>query len=894
MALTDLPGIAMDNDTPRDGSPLVSHDRVRVEGKFFSRSGRRVRIQGVTYGPFAPSGNGEPFPLPGSVSDDFQRMQAIGINSIRAYHVPPKWVLDLADRHGMTVFVDVPWPKHLCFLDSRQAQSEARQFVRQAAERGRGHPCILGYSIGNEIPPNIVRWHGSRRVERFLRELADVAKQADPEGLCTYANYPSTEYLNLAFLDFATFNVYLHDRETFRRYLFRLQNLVGDKPLLMGELGMDTLRHGEMEQARFLKGHLSESILMGLAGAFVFSWTDDWYTGGYPIQNWAFGITQADRLPKAAYHALEEVFESSPTALLAQTPRVSVVVCSYNGGRTLDHCLRSLLALDYPDYEVIVVDDGSTDDTRAILSRFPTVRALHQANRGLSSARNVGLAAATGSLLAYTDADCFADPHWLTHLVYQFERSDAAAVGGPNLSPEDGRLAACVAAAPGQPMHVLESDQVAEHIPGCNMAFRKAALESINGFDAQYRKAGDDVDVCWRLQQAGCWVAFAPAAFVWHHRRQTPRAYLRQQAGYGEAEALLRFKHPDKFNGRGDGKWRGVVYGPSLAGLHLDDALIYRGTFGTGFFQCLYQPAPAHWAMLPATLEWHLAAGLAALAAFSWPLLWFGVAAMLLLSFIVAGLQAFQARLSPKHGGWRSRLLVMGLCYLQPLVRSWKRYCTRLFAYRPPMADPPLVQPHAHRLPLSGRRTVLYWTEEGYDRTELLGLVIAHLNEWGWGKTIDSGWENWDVEIYCHPWTVVQVCTAQEDHGGRRHLLRVRYRLRLSSYTRALGFGALVAAACASLFQDWTPLVAAGIFIAVALGLWWRGTRRAAQAVGLFDTLARELHLFRCDSKDKGARSVQAEGQHTEFSVSVIPPAEPANGVAIQPSGQAGVLDKSS
>src|SRR5207237_5750286 len=122
---------------------------------------------------------------------------------------------------------------------------------------------------------------------------------------------------------------------------------------------------------------------------------------------------------------------------------------------------------------------------------------------------------------------------WLTHLVHQLVQSGAAAVGGPNLTPEDGRLAACVAAAPGQPTHVLESDQVAEHVPGCNMAFRRESLLAINGFDAQYRKAGDDVDVCWRLQQAGQWISFAPGAIVWHHRRHSPRASLRASAGDG-------------------------------------------------------------------------------------------------------------------------------------------------------------------------------------------------------------------------------------------------------------------------------------------------------------------------------------------------------------------------
>src|SRR5207249_1074572 len=196
-------------------------------------------------------------------------------------------------------------------------------------------------------------------------------------------------------------------------------------------------------------------------------------------------------------------------------------------------------------------------------------------------------------------------------------------------------------------------------------------LEAVNGFDPQFRRAGDDVDLCWRLQQAGFWITFAPGAFVWHHRRQGPLAYLRQQAGYGEAEALLRFQHPDKFNDRGDGKWRGVLYGGSSRGLRLAGPVIYRGTFGTGLFQTIYRPGPAHWAMLPATLEWHLAAALVGLGGFAWHPAWMAPAAMLGLSLAVAALQAAQARLAPAHDGLGARCLVAALCYLQPLVRSW-------------------------------------------------------------------------------------------------------------------------------------------------------------------------------------------------------------------------------
>src|SRR5205823_1973942 len=98
-------------------------------------------------------------------------------------------------------------------------------------------------------------------------------------------------------------------------------NLVGGKPLLLGELGMDTLRNGENAQAQYLAGHVREALLMGLAGTFVFAWTDDWCTGGHQIQDWAFGIMYGDRLPKASYQALREVFACSPAKPLPGTPK---------------------------------------------------------------------------------------------------------------------------------------------------------------------------------------------------------------------------------------------------------------------------------------------------------------------------------------------------------------------------------------------------------------------------------------------------------------------------------------------------------------------------------------------------------------------------------------------
>ena len=147
------------------------------------------------------------------------------------------------------------------------------------------------------------------------------------------------------------------------------------------------------------------------------------------------------------------------------------------------------------------MNDGSRDATTAIARAQAGVRVIDIPNGGLSAARNVGLAAASGEIVAYTDADVRVDPDWLNHPVHTLLTADVVGVGGPNVVPEDDPwIAQCVARAPGGPTHVLLDDTVAEHIPGCNMAFRRDALPSIGGFNPVFVRAGDDVDVCRRLQ----------------------------------------------------------------------------------------------------------------------------------------------------------------------------------------------------------------------------------------------------------------------------------------------------------------------------------------------------------------------------------------------------------
>ena len=139
-----------------------------------------------------------------------------GANALRTYVPPPLWLLDLAQRCGLNVMVGLAWEQHVAFLDDPELTRGIVARIGRQVRECEAHPAILCYALGNEIPAPIVRWHGKEKVERFLERLYWEAKAADPDGLFTYVNYPSTEYLELPFLDLAAFNVFLEEEGSLR------------------------------------------------------------------------------------------------------------------------------------------------------------------------------------------------------------------------------------------------------------------------------------------------------------------------------------------------------------------------------------------------------------------------------------------------------------------------------------------------------------------------------------------------------------------------------------------------------------------------------------------------------------------------------------------------------
>src|SRR5439155_5414967 len=129
----------------------------------------------------------------------------------------------------------------------------------------------------------------------------------------------------------------------------------------------------------------------------------------------------------------------------------------------------------------------------------------------------------------------------------------------------------------------------------CNMSFKKAALERIDGFDPIFRAAADDVDVCWRLLAEGEQIGFSPSAVVWHHRRPSVKAYWRQQVGYGLSESILERKTPEKFNPWAHTFWSGRIYGPYPFFKMGSKQRIYQGLWGSAPFQPMYDPGGGGW-----------------------------------------------------------------------------------------------------------------------------------------------------------------------------------------------------------------------------------------------------------------------------------------------------------
>jgi len=229
-------------------------------------------------------------------------------------------------------------------------------------------------------------------------------------------------------------------------------------------------------------------------------------------------------------------------------PVISIIVAVFNGDRTINKCVQSLLSVDYPKYEIIIVDDGSTDRTKQILFGYKDkIRIIQLEHQGPSKCRNKAVLEAKGDFVAFTDSDCVVDKDWIRQLMRGFSSDDIVSVGGSQFSPEDDsyfgkRVQDCFALSgfiggyfkKRGLANIVEVD----HNPSCNVIYRKDIFLKEGGFD-ETLWPGEDVDLDYRLKRKGYKLFYNPLAKVYHYRPNSFRKLSSMMFRYGFVQGII-------------------------------------------------------------------------------------------------------------------------------------------------------------------------------------------------------------------------------------------------------------------------------------------------------------------------------------------------------------------
>ena len=222
--------------------------------------------------------------------------------------------------------------------------------------------------------------------------------------------------------------------------------------------------------------------------------------------------------------------------------RVSIVIPAYNAGKTMGACVAACLNQSHAPVEVIVVDDGSRDDTPGI-AEGAGARCIRQENAGPAAARNRGAQEAAGEIVAFTDSDCIPQSDWIAQLVAGFRDEGVWAVGGTYGIANPHKRLARVIHAEIVARHARFAEEV-DFLGSFNVAYQRERFFDVGGFDTTFTMAsGEDNDLAYRLHDAGGTLVFNPNAVVAHYHPEHLGPYLRTQMRHGYWRMKLYAKH---------------------------------------------------------------------------------------------------------------------------------------------------------------------------------------------------------------------------------------------------------------------------------------------------------------------------------------------------------------
>ena len=227
---------------------------------------------------------------------------------------------------------------------------------------------------------------------------------------------------------------------------------------------------------------------------------------------------------------------------------MSVIVPAFNAGSRIGNCLEALQSqAERCDAEILVVDDGSSDNTSDVVQRYRGVRLIHQVNSGPASARNRGAFEARGEIIVFTDDDCVPAPGWLGAMLKPFTNPDVVGAKGVYRTRQKELIARFVQIEYEDRYRLMAASDSIDFVDTYSAAFRRNRFLEVNGFDTEFPLAcAEDAELSYRMSGRGWKLNFVPEAVVYHSHPQTLTGYLKKKYKFSFWRVLAVRKNPEK------------------------------------------------------------------------------------------------------------------------------------------------------------------------------------------------------------------------------------------------------------------------------------------------------------------------------------------------------------
>jgi GT2 family glycosyltransferase len=445
-------------------------------------------------------------------------LAAANVNSLILSEAQADTVLSLAGQSGLYAMVEIAIdadvfasPVHTLAIIDR---------IAKAVKDLRGYPSLIGFLIDCPLDHDAIAKLAPHQPHNALDAIVRAIRKTNSRLLIGINRRAEWRAIPFTDEDLVFANLAKTDPVDVGRTICELHEIADARPLII-EVGEELPSQDEV---------VARAFGFGAAGVVA------------PAMRRAVSSERQNIRMLSAGELLPFAhLDGSSVPLPGVTPMVSVVVTARDDERGIGRSLESINRLQYPNYEVIVIDDASRDRSAEIAGAAPGVRLMRQSSRaGFGAIRNIAIRAARGQLIALTRADCVVDVDWLVLAVRVLSEGRYDAVGGPvYVAPHEGGIAARVILSLENAGSARAARDRMVQLADRNMLARKSSLIAVGGFNARFIDDGGDRDLSARMLAAGMTLGWCPAGFVWRSGHSTFRELLRQRIRDGRGEAML-------------------------------------------------------------------------------------------------------------------------------------------------------------------------------------------------------------------------------------------------------------------------------------------------------------------------------------------------------------------